>query len=86
MLGPPARFVGRGGEKLAGALDRFGIDVRSACAASTPVPPPAASPTALLQAGAASVVAVDVGRGQLHERLRADARVDVARADRHPPR
>src|SRR3546814_1263945 len=26
ILGPPARYVGRGGEKLAGALDRFDID------------------------------------------------------------
>ncbi len=27
LVGPPPRFVGRGGEKLDGALDRFGIDV-----------------------------------------------------------
>ena len=76
VLGPPARYVGRGGEKLAGALARFDIDTDGARAldagAST-----GGFTDALLQAGAASVVAVDVGRAQLHERLRADDRVDV---------
>lgn len=76
VLGPPARYVGRGGEKLAGALERFDIDPTGARALD------AGSSTggftdALLQAGAASVVAVDVGRAQLHERVRADPRVDV---------
>lgn len=76
VLGPPARFVGRGGEKLTAALERFDIDPTGARALD------AGSSTggftdALLQAGAASVVAVDVGRAQLHERLRADPRVDV---------
>jgi 23S rRNA (cytidine1920-2'-O)/16S rRNA (cytidine1409-2'-O)-methyltransferase len=76
VLGPPARYVGRGGEKLAGALERFALDPRGARALD------AGSSTggftdALLQAGAATVVAVDVGRAQLHERLRADPRVDV---------
>jgi 23S rRNA (cytidine1920-2'-O)/16S rRNA (cytidine1409-2'-O)-methyltransferase len=75
VLGPPARFVGRGGEKLAAALDRFGIDVRGRTAldagAST-----GGFTDCLLQAGADRVTAVDVGRNQLHERLRADARVD----------
>ncbi|HEX4903697.1 MAG TPA: TlyA family RNA methyltransferase [Acidimicrobiales bacterium] len=76
VLGPPPRFVGRGGEKLAAALERFAIDPRGARALD------AGSSTggftdALLQEGATSVVAVDVGRAQLHERLRADPRVDV---------
>ena len=76
VLGPPARFVSRGGEKLAGALDRFAVDVRGRRCLD------AGSSTggftdALLQAGAASVVAVDVGRHQLHERLRRDDRVEV---------
>lgn len=76
VLGPPARYVGRGGEKLAGALGRFRLDVGGARCLD------AGSSTggftdALLQAGAASVVAVDVGRHQLHERLRVDDRVDV---------
>lgn len=76
VLGPPPRFVGRGGEKLAAALDRFAIDVAGALAldagAST-----GGFTDCLLQAGAAQVIAVDVGRGQLHQRLRTDPRVDV---------
>lgn len=75
VIGPPPRYVGRGGEKLAPALVRFDIDVRGARAldagAST-----GGFTDALLQAGAASVVAVDVGRAQLHERLRDDPRVE----------
>jgi 23S rRNA (cytidine1920-2'-O)/16S rRNA (cytidine1409-2'-O)-methyltransferase len=75
LRGPPPRYVSRGGEKLHAALVRFGIDVRGARALD------AGSSTGgftdcLLQAGAASVIAVDVGRGQLHERLRADPRVE----------
>jgi 23S rRNA (cytidine1920-2'-O)/16S rRNA (cytidine1409-2'-O)-methyltransferase len=76
VLGPPARYVGRGGDKLAGALGRFDLDPTGARAldagAST-----GGFTDALLQAGAAHVVAVDVGRAQLHERLRADDRVEV---------
>jgi 23S rRNA (cytidine1920-2'-O)/16S rRNA (cytidine1409-2'-O)-methyltransferase len=76
VLGPPARYVGRGGEKLAAALDRFAIDPRRLTAldigSST-----GGFTDCLLQAGSARVVAVDVGRGQLHERLRHDPRVDV---------
>ena len=76
VLGPPARYVGRGGEKLAGALERFALDpsgVRALDAGAST----GGFTDALLQAGAASVVAVDVGRAQLHERLRADPRVDA---------
>ncbi|HET6964483.1 MAG TPA: TlyA family RNA methyltransferase [Acidimicrobiales bacterium] len=76
LVGPPPRFVGRGGEKLDAALVRFGIDVRGRAAldagAST-----GGFTDCLLQAGAERVVAVDVGRGQLRERLRADPRVEV---------
>jgi 23S rRNA (cytidine1920-2'-O)/16S rRNA (cytidine1409-2'-O)-methyltransferase len=76
VLGPPARFVGRGGEKLAAALERFGLDVTGLVAldagAST-----GGFTDCLLQAGAARVIAVDVGRGQLHERMRADPRVEA---------
>ena len=72
--GPPARFVGRGGEKLDHALTTFGIDVAGHLAldagAST-----GGFTDCLLQRGARHVVAVDVGHGQLHERLRADDRV-----------
>lgn len=70
------RFVGRGGEKLEAALEKFGIDVNGItvldAGAST-----GGFTDCLLQRGAASVVAVDVGRGQLHERLREDSRVTV---------
>lgn len=72
--GPPARFVGRGALKLDHALDAFGIDVRGRRAldagAST-----GGFTDCLLQRGADHVVALDVGHGQLHERLRADPRV-----------
>jgi 23S rRNA (cytidine1920-2'-O)/16S rRNA (cytidine1409-2'-O)-methyltransferase len=68
------RFVGRGGEKLAGALERFSIDMKGAhvldVGAST-----GGFTDCSLQAGADSVVCVDVGRAQLHARLRADPRV-----------
>ena len=76
LLGPPPRFVSRGGEKLDAALDRFAVDVAGRRAldagAST-----GGFTDCLLQRGAAAVTAVDVGRGQLHERLRADPRVSV---------
>jgi 23S rRNA (cytidine1920-2'-O)/16S rRNA (cytidine1409-2'-O)-methyltransferase len=72
--GPPARFVGRGATKLDHALDDFGLDVEDKRAldvgAST-----GGFTDCLLQRGAAHVVALDVGHGQLHERLRADQRV-----------
>jgi 23S rRNA (cytidine1920-2'-O)/16S rRNA (cytidine1409-2'-O)-methyltransferase len=72
----PARFVSRGGEKLQHALEALAVDptVRD-CAdvgAST-----GGFTDCLLQAGAARVVAIDVGYGQLHPRLRADPRVTV---------
>ncbi len=76
VLGPPPRFVGRGGEKLSAALDRFPVPV-----AGRPVLDAGSSTggftDCLLQRGASRVVALDVGRHQLHERLRADPRVDV---------
>jgi 23S rRNA (cytidine1920-2'-O)/16S rRNA (cytidine1409-2'-O)-methyltransferase len=74
VLGPAPRFVGRGGEKLDAALDHFGVDVAAGrvldAGAST-----GGFTDCLLQRGAAQVVAVDVGRGQLHDRLRHDGRV-----------
>jgi len=72
--GPPARFVGRGAEKLEHALEVFGVDVSGLrvldAGAST-----GGFTDCLLQRGADHVVALDVGHGQLHERLRADERV-----------
>ena len=71
---PDHPYVGRGGVKLARALDRFGIDVRGRTAldigAST-----GGFTDAMLRRGAERVVALDVGRGQLDWRLRADPRV-----------
>jgi 23S rRNA (cytidine1920-2'-O)/16S rRNA (cytidine1409-2'-O)-methyltransferase len=76
VAGPPPRFVGRGGEKLDGALTRFAIDVGGRDAldvgAST-----GGFTDCLLQRGARRVVALDVGHGQLHPRIRADPRVVV---------
>jgi 23S rRNA (cytidine1920-2'-O)/16S rRNA (cytidine1409-2'-O)-methyltransferase len=70
----PPRFVGRGGEKLEAARVAFALDFRDAhvldVGAST-----GGFTDCALQAGAASVVCVDVGRAQLHARLRADPRV-----------
>src|SRR5438132_10352080 len=70
------RFVSRGGDKLDNALDAFGIDVGGLDAldvgAST-----GGFTDVLLQRGAARVIAVDVGYGQLHPRLRDDPRVTV---------
>jgi 23S rRNA (cytidine1920-2'-O)/16S rRNA (cytidine1409-2'-O)-methyltransferase len=70
----PPRFVSRGGEKLAAALAHFALDLRDAhvldVGAST-----GGFTDCALQAGAADVVCVDVGRAQLHAKLRADPRV-----------
>jgi 23S rRNA (cytidine1920-2'-O)/16S rRNA (cytidine1409-2'-O)-methyltransferase len=72
----PPRFVSRGGEKLAHALDAFGVDPAGRncldVGAST-----GGFTDCLLQAGARRVVALDVGYGQLHPRLRSDPRVIV---------
>jgi len=71
-----ARFVSRGGDKLEAALERFAIEVSERhcldAGAST-----GGFTDCLLQRGAASVVAVDVGHGQIHPRLRGDPRVRV---------
>jgi 23S rRNA (cytidine1920-2'-O)/16S rRNA (cytidine1409-2'-O)-methyltransferase len=76
LAGPPPRFVGRGGEKLDAAIEQFGIDVAGRrvldVGAST-----GGFTDALLSRGAREVVALDVGHGQLHPRLRDDERVTV---------
>ncbi len=90
------RFVSRGGLKLAGALAHTGLeatglsclDVGQSTGGFT---------DCLLQAGAARVVGVEVGHGQIHPRLAADARcvtlegvnareLDAARLGRHMPK
>ena len=70
------RFVSRGGEKLAAAIQQFGTVIEGrVCAdlgAST-----GGFTDCLLQHGAAKVYAIDVGKGQLHWKLRQDPRVVV---------
>src|SRR6476469_7261318 len=72
----PPPFVSRGGEKLAHALDALGVDPSGKdcldLGAST-----GGFTDCLLQRGAARVIALDVGYGQLHPRLRDDDRVTV---------
>jgi 23S rRNA (cytidine1920-2'-O)/16S rRNA (cytidine1409-2'-O)-methyltransferase len=72
----PPPYVSRGGEKLAHALDAFDVDPTGRdcldVGAST-----GGFSDVLLQRGARRVIAVDVGYGQLHERLRRDERVTV---------
>lgn len=69
------RFVSRGGEKLAHALDAFGIvvDGRSVLDAGAST---GGFTDCVLQRGARRVFACDVGRNQLHERIKADERVE----------
>ncbi len=76
VAGEAGQYVGRAARKLAAGLDRFGVtvadrrtvDVGSATGGFCDV---------LLQRGAATVVAVDVGRGQLAPSIRDDSRVTV---------
>lgn len=72
----PPQFVGRGGLKLAAALEHFQIAVEGLhcldIGAST-----GGFTDCLLQRGAADVVALDVGHGQLDWKLRQDSRVEV---------
>jgi 23S rRNA (cytidine1920-2'-O)/16S rRNA (cytidine1409-2'-O)-methyltransferase len=72
----PPRFVSRGGEKLQGALDAFGVDVAGRICADVGASTGGFT-DCLLQHGAARVYAIDVGYGQLDYRLRTDARVVV---------
>lgn len=70
----PPRFVSRGGEKLIGAIETFSLNFQDThvldVGAST-----GGFTDCSLQAGAIDVVCVDVGRAQLHGKLRADSRV-----------
>lgn len=76
---PPHPWVSRGGVKLAAALDAFAIDPAGLTCldlgAST-----GGFTDVLLARGAASVYAVDVGRGQLHPKIAADPRVTALEA------
>ena len=72
----PPRFVSRGGDKLANALTAFAVDPAGRdcldVGAST-----GGFSDCLLQEGAARVIAIDVGHGQLHPKVRNDPRVTV---------
>ncbi len=76
VIGPDHPWVGRGGIKLAHALDAFGIDASGAIAldvgAST-----GGFTDVWLQRGARHVIALDVGHSQLHWKVRSDPRVTV---------
>ncbi len=76
LLGDTLRYVGRGGLKLERALEHWRIDVRGRTCmdvgAST-----GGFTDCFLQHGAAQVIAVDTGFGQIDARLRADARVHL---------
>ena len=76
VTGEPPRYVSRGGQKLEAALEAFSLDVVGLdvldAGAST-----GGFTDCLLQHGAARVIALDVGHGQLHPRIRDDERVEV---------
>ena len=76
VIGPDHPWVGRGGIKLAAALDAFGIDATGRVAfdvgAST-----GGFTDVWLQRGARHVIALDVGHSQLHWKVRSDPRVTV---------
>ena len=76
LKGGARRFVSRGGEKLAAALDDLGLDPSGMqcldVGAST-----GGFTDCLLQHHATRVVAIDVGHGQIHSSLRLDPRVEV---------
>src|SRR5256885_6620455 len=76
LSGPSPSFVSRGGAKLAAALDRFAVapDGRDCLDAGAST---GGLSDCLLQRGAARVIAVDVGYGQLSWSLRTDPRVTV---------
>ena len=74
VAGDPPRYVSRGGHKLEAALAGFGI-AAAGCRAIDVGASTGGFTDCLLQQGAAAVVAIDVGRNQLHERLRGDPRV-----------
>jgi 23S rRNA (cytidine1920-2'-O)/16S rRNA (cytidine1409-2'-O)-methyltransferase len=73
-LEPEHGYVSRGGLKLEGALSDLGLSVRDACIADIGASTGGFT-DCVLSHGARRVYAVDVGHGQLHEKLRADPRV-----------
>jgi 23S rRNA (cytidine1920-2'-O)/16S rRNA (cytidine1409-2'-O)-methyltransferase len=91
VVGPEHPFVGRGGVKLRAALDAFDVDVKDKVCLDVGAGTGGFT-DCLLQAGAMNVIAVDVGHGHLHPRLRHDPRVTFLErvnvrhlTDRHLP-
>ena len=76
LRGEISRYVGRGGDKLEGALKAFSIDLKDAVVLDVGASTGGFTDCAL-QHGATHVIAVDVGYNQLDERLRRDERVTV---------
>jgi 23S rRNA (cytidine1920-2'-O)/16S rRNA (cytidine1409-2'-O)-methyltransferase len=74
LKGEVLPYVSRGGLKLKAAIDRFGLDVSGKVGADIGASTGGFT-DCLLQQGATRVHAIDVGYGQLHEKLRQDARV-----------
>lgn len=74
VIGVQRRWVSRGAEKLRTALDTFPVDLRDKRVLDVGASTGGFTEVAL-DAGASTVVALDVGRGQLHPRLSADPRV-----------
>ena len=74
LKGEGLKFVSRGGLKLEAALDHFAIDVTQALCADVGASTGGFT-DCLLQRGAKKVWAIDVGKAQLHEKLRQDPRV-----------
>lgn len=76
VIAPPRTYVSRGGEKLAHGLDRFAVDPGGRRCLDAGVSTGGFT-DCLRQRGAASVVAYDVGYGQVHDKLRRDPAVEV---------
>ncbi len=74
LAGGGCPYVSRGGLKLKGALDAFGVEPAGLVCLDVGVATGGFT-DCLLQAGAAKVYAVDVGEGQIHERIKNDPRV-----------
>jgi len=70
------RFVSRGGYKLEKALDEFNIDVKDKVALDAGTATGGFAQV-LLERGAKKIIAVDVGYGQFHYKLRQDSRIEL---------
>lgn len=77
LRGPSMPYVSRGGQKLEGAVKQLGFALPPGCLALDIGASTGGFTDYLLQHGASRVVAVDVGYGQIHEKLRSDSRVTL---------